>query len=870
MTKRISQANTVVVPVAEAHVAEGKAVAAKAVAVPAEAAAEVVTAEVVVEKPAVTVTVVADPIVALAAPAPMAMVAEPAAAAEPAATASSSAAVQDGGDGTDLTPYIVGGVLVLGGVLAVALSSGDTDPIPVTPAPANTAPNFTSATTASVAENAPIATIVYDANASDTQGNAIVFTIGGTDAALFNIDATTGVVTLRNSANFEAKPTYSFTVTATDNGTPALSTTQTVTVTVTNVNEQPTFASATATATVPENIPTTQVVFDANASDPDAVGQPSPLPNPPPAGVVLTYTLGGADAASFTIDAATGEVRFRASPDFEAKATYTFTVTATDNATPALSATQTVTVNVTDVAEGPVFTSGATASIAENSATSTVVYDAEATGATSFAIGGADAALFDFDTTTGVVTFRASPDFEARSTYNITITATGPAGTSTQPVAVTVTNVNETPAFTATTRTTTVAENVAAGSTVFAAGGATDPDGTAAPNTLTYTLTGADAAAFAVNAQTGAVTFVGSPNFEAQSSFTFNLVATDQNGLAATQVNTVVITDVNEAPTFAAATRTATLDENVAAGTVVPGSAVATDPDAGATVTYTLTGADAALFTINATTGVVTLIGSPDFETRPVYNFNVVATDQGGLSSTQAVTLNINDIVVEGVRIDGPGIPAGTVATYSAATGNVIFLESGAAGNLSTISSFTAGDIIRTDVATSNYSFSSDGTTLIISYNNGGIVSEIRLPNAVSVDALITSELAAEQAVGFDFFQSSIPPAPPASGSLDAAGPALTAYDAGTAANTYTDNVAQANTSTINNFNRDDVIVLTGVTGGQTANFSSDGSDLVVDFNNGGIVSRIVITNVVNPNGPIISDEASAEAAIGFDFFRYG
>ena len=41
----------------------------------------------------------------------------------------------------------------------------------------------------------------------------------------------------------------------------------------------------------------------------------------------------------------------------------------------------------------------------------------------------------------------------------------------------------------------------------------------------------------------------------------------------------------------------------------------ATDPDAGATLTYSIIGgADAAKFTINATTGVLTFVAAPNFE----------------------------------------------------------------------------------------------------------------------------------------------------------------------------------------------------------------------------------------------------------------
>ena len=66
---------------------------------------------------------------------------------------------------------------------------------------------------------------------------------------------------------------------------------------------------------------------------------------------VLTYTLGGADAASFKIGAASGQLKTKSALNREAKDTYTVTVTATDSY--GLSATITVTIMVTNVEEPP-------------------------------------------------------------------------------------------------------------------------------------------------------------------------------------------------------------------------------------------------------------------------------------------------------------------------------------------------------------------------------------------------------------------------------------------------------------------------------------------------------------------------------------
>ena len=77
-----------------------------------------------------------------------------------------------------------------------------------------------------------------------------------------------------------------------------------------------------------------------------------------------------------------------------------------------------------------------------------------------------------------------------------------------------------------------------------------------------------------------------------------------------TKAVAITVTNVNEAPTITSGA-TASFAEN-ASGTVY--TAAATDPDAGATLTYSISGADAALFDINATTGAITFKSSPDYE----------------------------------------------------------------------------------------------------------------------------------------------------------------------------------------------------------------------------------------------------------------
>ena len=225
-------------------------------------------------------------------------------------------------------------------------------------------------TAAGVDIGAPV--VATDVDSGDT----LTYTLGGTDAASFDIDPDTGQLKTKEELNYEvvpAKTSYMVTVTVTDgkdaegNVDDAADDTITVTITVTDVNEAPEFADETATRSIAENTATDMAIGDPVAAMEDV-----------DSGDTLTYTLGGTDAASFDIDPDTGQLKTNVALDFETQTDYEVTVTATD--TGGETDTITVTINVANVsvADGdtvvensaPVFDDGpsTTREIAENTA----------------------------------------------------------------------------------------------------------------------------------------------------------------------------------------------------------------------------------------------------------------------------------------------------------------------------------------------------------------------------------------------------------------------------------------------------------------------------------------------------------------------
>ena len=104
--------------------------------------------------------------------------------------------------------------------------------------------------------------------------------------------------------------------------------------------------------------------------------------------------------------------------------------------------------------------------------------------------------------------------------------------------------------------------------------------------------------------------------------------------------NKLIGETVDVTPPLISSGSTATASESITAGTVVY---TATATDDSPPVTFALSGSDAGSFSINSATGQVFINASPDASAQAAYNFDVVATDAAGNSSSQAVTLAVTE-----------------------------------------------------------------------------------------------------------------------------------------------------------------------------------------------------------------------------------
>ena len=290
---------------------------------------------------------------------------------------------------------------------------------------ANIAPVFTDGTntTRTIAENTAANISIGTAiTATDTDNDTLTYTLGGTDAAAFNIDSNTGQLKTKSTLDYETKATYTVTVSVSDG---SLTDTITVIINVTDIDE---LITSTAVCQVGDVLapgasctyPGTDVEFSVNNN---GIGQ------------FLFFTAGNnlnikdteINGVSYTLVA-----KKLASGSWQIEEIADNTGTGTTNT-------------------APVFTDGTstTRTIAENTAananigTAITATDADNDSLT-YTLGGTDAAAFTIDSTTGQLKTNAPLDYETKFSYTVTITVSDGSLTDTITVTIYVTDVNDT------------------------------------------------------------------------------------------------------------------------------------------------------------------------------------------------------------------------------------------------------------------------------------------------------------------------------------------------------------------------------------------------------------------------------------------
>ena len=457
------------------------------------------------------------------------------------------------------------------------------------------APVFTSIGDFSGNENRPWIGWVT-ATDIDSDDESIRFRVSGSELKI----SPAGALRFVEAPDYEAKSSYTATVTATDGKN---SSTQIVTVTVIDLDDVAPVFTSEANFVVEENQIAIGTVTATDIDTDDGL---------------ITFSISGSELL-ITPD---GLLSFVTAPDYETKSSYSAMVTATDGIN---SSVQEITINVTDIDdEAPVFTSIGDFSGNENRpwigwVTATDIDSDDES--IRFRVSGSELKI----SPAGALRFVEAPDYEAKSSYTATVTATDGKNSSTQIVTVTVIDLDDVaPVFTSEANFV-VEENQIAIGTVTATDIDTD-DGL-----ITYSVSGSE---FLITPD-GVLSFASAPDFETRSSYSATLTATD-GANSVTQDITVTVTDANDLPpVFTSEASFSAAENQTAIGTVT-----ATDIDTNdGLIAYSVSGSELLI----TSDGVLSFASAPDYETKSSFSATVTATD-GINSTTQIITVTVTDV----------------------------------------------------------------------------------------------------------------------------------------------------------------------------------------------------------------------------------
>ena len=541
----------------------------------------------------------------------------------------------------------------------------------------NQVPEFTEgdSATRTVDENTPSSQdIGAPVTATDADNDTLTYSLGGADAGLFSVDSGTGQITVGVGAtlDYETLSTYSVTVSVSDrkdadgNADTATDDTITVAISVTNVDEP----GAVALPAQPQaGAPLTTTL-----TDPDG-GRGS-----------VTWRWESSDSATGTFTAIGGATSVTYTP-VAGDVGYYLRVTAsyTDGEGAGKSA-QAVSANPVEDApppppprnQVPEFTEGdsATRTVDENTPSSqdigapVTATDADNDTLT-YSLGGADAGLFSVDSGTGQITVGvgATLDYETLSTYSVTVSvsdrkdADGNADTATDDtitVAISVTNVDEPGAV-------ALPAQPQAGAPLTTT--LTDPDG--GRGSVTWRWESSDSATGTFTAIGGATSATYTP-VAGDVGYYLRVTAsyTDGEGAgkSAQAVSANPVEDApppppprNQVPEFTEGdSATRTVDENTPSSQDIGAPVTATDAD-NDTLTYSLGGADAGLFSVDSGTGQITVgVGATlDYETLSTYSVTVSVSDRKDADgNADTATDDTITVAISVTNVDEPGAVA--------------------------------------------------------------------------------------------------------------------------------------------------------------------------------------------------------------------
>ena len=582
--------------------------------------------------------------------------------------------------------------------------NGGTDTVFVTvtvneaEAAANTLPVIggPDSVTIDVAENTP-GNLGDAFSATDADGDAISWSVGGTDAAEFAISSSGQLsVASADGLNYEDgasdRPTRSITVEASD-GTDSDSVA--VTVTVTDVAEPP------GKPVQPKDIdidgakvelryddPTNtgpplfarhwmqfRGVHVYSAADPDPAWNPDGLNDPFKTKSPIIVVLAAGKKFEFRMQAENAEGLSEWSDSFY----LIISSSSSGNQRPVI---HTRPIYGLEIDENTVGAFGAPMLATEPNSGDTLTWS----------LTGANASLFAISSSGQLSVVAPGLDYEAAATRTVTVKVSDGTDSDSEDVTVKVNDIQDEEAEApviggGASQTITVAENTPGN--IGSAFTATDAVG----DTISWSLIGTDASSFAItgssliSGSTGQLSLASGVtlDFEIKNSYDITVIASDGTNTDSVAV-TVTVTDVNDPPVIGGPDSVSfTVAENTP-GNI--GSAFTATDDEGDTITWSVGGAAGDKFEISGA-GQLSVKSDTglDFEYASILSVTVIASDDTNTDSV-AVTVRVTDVADEPPVIGGPASVTVTVAENT--PGNI--------GSAFTATDDDAGDTITWSV----------------------------------------------------------------------------------------------------------------------------------------------------------------------------
>ncbi|KAF1637736.1 Protocadherin-23, partial [Eudyptes chrysocome] len=524
-----------------------------------------------------------------------------------------------------------------------------------------------------ISHTQPPGTAVYIAHAEDKDSGlngAIKYSIASKQPNTFSIDPSLGVVNLTRTVFADKQQEYTLHIAAEDCGSPPLTSSLTLDslaakIVILDINDNsPSFTSS-PLSYVMEDVEVGFLVHRIIAKDPDEGRN----------GQVTYHILSGNENKAFVLDKITGLLSTARLLDREIQERYSLAVMALDDGSPALSATQVLTIIVLDVNdETPIFLKQLyETAVHENQDPGEFVIKVEAVdrdaGLNSLLryeiLPGAGYEKFKMNSDSGELVTTASLDRETQEVFSIkgnceismSACKMGSEDGSTAQLYLAVLDENDhNPLFAKTQYQISVREDLEEGSAILDLFASDKDDGL--NGEVTYSLVDDTFGAFAIDSVTGSIVTTKALDRETKSQYTFRAVASDCSTHLprSTTVMTVLIQDVNDnVPKFQQSYYKASVWEGQSPKTDII-QVFATDLDSGLngeTEYSILSGNEDARFLIDSARGILATNTVLDHENTSSYRemasshcLVLLASDRGtpSLNSTATVLITVLDV----------------------------------------------------------------------------------------------------------------------------------------------------------------------------------------------------------------------------------